>query len=114
MAVSVQVADGGHCLVGDWPGVGLGNDFLTHLCARAFSPATVRAYAFDLANLAQFLEEQKIALRAVAPTDVFAWVDWQGVRTPSAGKVVRLARAPRPRPRSTAGSPRCERSSSSW
>lgn len=91
MAVSVQVADGGHCLVGDWSGIGLGNDFLTHLRARAFSPATVRAYAFDLNNLARFLEEHKIALASVEPTDVFAWVDWQGVRTPSAEKVVRLA-----------------------
>lgn len=91
MSVSVQAADGGHCLVGDWPGVGLGNDFLRHLRARAFSPATVRAYCFDVANLARFLEEHEIALASVEPTDVFAWVDWQGVRTPSAGKVVRLA-----------------------
>ena len=50
MAVSVQVVDGGHCLVGDWPGTGVGNEFLAHLRTRAFSPATVRAYAFDLAN----------------------------------------------------------------
>ncbi len=72
MAVSVQVADGEHRLVGDWAGIGLGNDFLTHLRARAFSPATVRAYAFDVANLARFLEEQQITLAAVEPMDVFA------------------------------------------
>lgn len=89
--MSVQATDGGHCLVGDWPGVGLGNQFLTHLRTRAFSPATIRAYAFDLANLARFLEEHQIALRQVEPADVFAWVDWQGVRTPSGGRVVRLA-----------------------
>ena len=46
MAVAVQVGSGGnHELVGDWPGVDLGNQFLTHLRARAFSSATVRAYA---------------------------------------------------------------------
>lgn len=91
MAVSVQVVDGVHCLVGDWPGAGVGNELLAHLRARAFSPATVRAYAFDLANLARFLDERDLALGAVEPMDVFAWVDWQGARTPASGKVVRLA-----------------------
>jgi site-specific recombinase XerD len=96
MVVSVQVVDGEHCLVGDWPGAGVGNEFLAHLRARAFSPATVRAYAFDVANLARFLDERDLALEAVEPMDVFAWVDWQRARSPSRGKVVRLA------PRSTA------------
>lgn len=91
MTVSVQVVDGGHCLVGDWSGVGLGNDFLAHLRARAFSPATVRAYAFDLANFARFLEERQLALPSAEPVDVFAWVDWQGAPALAAGKVVRLA-----------------------
>ncbi len=36
-----------------------------HLEARAFSLATVRAYAFDLVNFARFLEERGIALAAV-------------------------------------------------
>ena len=91
MAVSVQVDGGEHHLVGEWDGIGLGNEFLTHLRARAFSPATVRAYAYDVANLARFLEEQKIALAAVEPMDVFSWVEWQGARTPTtSGKVVRL------------------------
>ena len=53
MAVSVQVADGEHHLVGDWAGISLGNKFLAHLRTRAFSPATVRAYAYDVANLAR-------------------------------------------------------------
>ena len=78
MAISVQVANGVHFLAADWPGVAVGNDFLRHLRARAFSPATVRAYAFDVANLARFLEEQNLALAQVEPMDVFAWVDWQG------------------------------------
>jgi len=92
MAVSVQVADGEHHLVGDWAGISLGNKFLAHLRTRAFSPATVRAYAYDVANLARFLEEQRIPLTAVGPMDIFAWVDWQGARRPAlSGTVVRLA-----------------------
>lgn len=91
MAVAVQVTGGEQRLVGDWAGLDLSNQFLTHLRARAFSPATVRAYAYDVANLARFLEEQKISLAAVEPLDIFAWVDWQGARTTTTGaKVVRL------------------------
>jgi hypothetical protein len=91
MAVAVQVEDGQHRLVGDWGGVGLGNEFLAHLRARAFATATVRAYAFDVASFARFLAEQQIALSAVEPIDVFAWVDWQGARTPATNqRVVRL------------------------
>lgn len=97
MAVAVGVSSGGkHRLVGGWVGVDLGNEFLRHLRARAFSSATVRAYAYDVTNLARFLEERRIGLAAVVPMDVFAWVDWQGARTPASGKVVRFA------PRSTA------------
>lgn len=91
MAVRVQAVNGGHRLTGEWAGLELGNDFLTHLRSRAFSPATVRAYAFDVANLARFLLEKNVLLAQVEPMDVFAWVDWQGVRGPERGKVVRLA-----------------------
>ncbi|MCO5303581.1 MAG: tyrosine-type recombinase/integrase [Phycicoccus sp.] len=91
MAVSVQVASGEYHLFGDWGGVSRGNDFLSHLRARAFAAATVRAYAYDVANFARFLEEHEIALVAVEPMDVFAWVDWQGARTPATTQtVVRL------------------------
>ncbi|GAB3864161.1 tyrosine recombinase XerC [Nocardioides maradonensis] len=91
MAVSVQVREAQHHLVGDWDGVGAGNEFLAHLRSRAFSPATVRAYAYDVVNLGRFLQNQRIALLVVAPMDVFRWVDWQGVAAPpSGGKVVRL------------------------
>ena len=93
MAVSVRAEDGQPRLVGDWVGVGLANEFLAHLRARAFSAATVRAYAYDVANLARFLDEHdEVGLSAVAPRDVFAWVDWQGARTPATGgKVVRFS-----------------------
>ncbi|MGZ4639506.1 MAG: tyrosine-type recombinase/integrase [Actinomycetes bacterium] len=92
MAVSVRCGEGGHVLVGDWSGAGDANAFLEHLRSRAFSSATVRAYAFDIANFATFLAEQRLELAQVAPMDVFAWVAWQGVRTTGASTtVVRLS-----------------------
>jgi site-specific recombinase XerD len=93
MAVTVRVEQVGHRLAGDWAGTADANAFLDHLRARSFSPATVRAYAFDVANFARFLSERGLPLAEVAPMDVFAWVDWQGVRAPgSSSRVVRLAR----------------------
>ena len=47
----------GHRLDGDGAVVGAGNRFLEHLVTRRFSPATVRAYAFDLANFGRFFVE---------------------------------------------------------
>jgi site-specific recombinase XerD len=92
MVVSVRLVGGEQRLVGDWAALDVANGFLDHLRARAFSPATVRAYAFDVANFARFLTEQCLDLADIAPMDVFAWVDWQGVRTPGTGsRVVRLA-----------------------
>jgi integrase/recombinase XerC len=80
MAVEVQRADGSYRVAGDWDGAEAANAFLAHLSARAFSPATIRAYAFDLVNFARFLMGQGLGLAAVSPVDVFAWVDWQGGR----------------------------------
>src|SRR5580700_3983193 len=80
MMVQVHLVDGEHRVGGDWDGVAAANMFLAHLQARAFSPATIRAYAFDVVNLARFLSGQGISLAAVRPLDVFAWVDWQGAR----------------------------------
>lgn len=92
MAVSVRCGEGGHVLVGDWAGAADANAFLDHLRSRAFSSATVRAYAFDIANFATFLAGQRLELAQVAPMDVFAWVAWQGVRTTGTpATVVRLA-----------------------
>jgi site-specific recombinase XerD len=44
------------------------NGFLSHLVARAFSPATVRAYAYDLLNFLRFLTERGAGLRDVVAT----------------------------------------------
>lgn len=95
MTVQVRLAGGEYRIGGDWDGVKPANAFLGHLRARAFSPATVRAYAFDVVNLARFLIGQGLRLAAVTPVDVFAWVDWQGARrdgTDRPGTVVALRR----------------------
>ncbi len=93
MTVQVHLVDGEHRVSGDWDGADAANMFLAHLQARAFSPATIRAYAFDVVNLARFLAGQGISLSEVTPVDVFAWVDWQGARRDGpagSGKVVAL------------------------
>jgi integrase/recombinase XerC len=92
MTVQVQLADGGYRISGDWEETAKANAFLAHLVARAFSPATIRAYAFDVVNLARFLTGEGISLASVMPADVFAWVDWQGARRDGGEKVVALRR----------------------
>jgi site-specific recombinase XerD len=66
------------------------NRFLEHLSVRSFSPATVRAYAFDLANFARFLEEKALALADVAPVDLFDYLDWQARTSADKGRVVAM------------------------
>ena len=67
------------------------NRFLSHLVSRAFSPATVRAYAYDLLNFLRFLAERCARLGDVVATDLFDYLDWQQQRpSVGAGKVVRL------------------------
>jgi site-specific recombinase XerD len=82
----------GHRVAGCGPDGELVNGFLSHLVTRAFSPATVRAYAYDLLNFLRFLAERGAGLRDVVATDLFDYLDWQQQRPrPGAGKVVRLA-----------------------
>lgn len=88
--VAVGRRGGSHRLEGFWVGVDAANAFLAHLESRAFSPATVRAYAFDLVNFARFLIERGIDVAEVVPTDVFDWIDWQSVRRPGREKVVAI------------------------
>lgn len=90
VTVAVERRDGGHRLVGSWAGVGAANAFLAHLESRAFSPATVRAYAFDLVNFARFVNERGIDVAGVVPTDVFDWIDWQSVRRGGRDSVVAI------------------------
>ena len=92
----------GHRVEGCGPDGELVNGFLSHLVARAFSAATVRAYAYDLLNFLRFLAERGAGLRDVVATDLFDYLDWQQQRPRvGVGKVVRLAspRGAAPRPR---------------
>jgi len=61
--VAVARAGETHRLSGSWSGLEKANGFLAHLDARAFSPATVRAYGYDLVNFARFLIERKLPSR---------------------------------------------------
>lgn len=90
MAVKVERLSDGFFLCGSWEGIELANRFLAHLGLRRFSTATVRAYAFDLVNLARFFEERSIRIVDVVPTDLFDWIDWQGAPVGRGGKVVAL------------------------
>jgi integrase/recombinase XerC len=97
MAADAVVArrDGaGWRLEGVWRDVEVANRFLAHLVTRAFSPATVRAYAYDLVNFGRFCHEQGITIADAVPTDFFDYLDWQqqARRIPTGGTVVRLAR----------------------
>jgi integrase/recombinase XerC len=80
----------GHRVQGLGGDVELVNRFLSHLGSRAFSPATVRAYAYDLLNFLRFLAERGARLQDVVATDLFDYLAWQQRPTASTGKVVRL------------------------
>jgi site-specific recombinase XerD len=84
-------------LAGVGPVVTVGNRFLGQLVVRAFSPATVRAYAFDLVNFDRFLVDSSLELADVAPTDVFGYLEWQSAPRRVIGKVAAL-RSTRPSP----------------
>ena len=58
MKQPIIVTSDGHRVEGCGPDVELVNQFL-HLGSRAFSPATVRAYAYDLLNFLRFLAERR-------------------------------------------------------
>lgn len=100
MTAKVDKTDGGFALCGSWEGVAPANRFLEHLLARCFSVATVRAYAFDLLSLARFLEERRLALKDVVPTDVFDWIAWQRAPVRPDARVVSLQRSRRSAPAS--------------
>jgi integrase/recombinase XerC len=80
MAVRVQKVDGGYRIDGDWDGQDAANAFLAHLSGRGFSLATLRAYAFDVVNLARFLDHGDLTLGVVDAPLIFEWIDCQGVR----------------------------------
>ena len=98
MDLRVVRGEGAHRLDGEGPFTELANRFLSHLVARAFSPATVRAYAYDLLNFLRFLAERgapggRGAHRPVRLSGLAA------ARPRGRGEVVRLALAGARRPR---------------
>lgn len=94
MDLQVRRVGDGHRLHGAGGDVDLVNRYLAHLTARGFSPATVRAYAFDVLNFLRFCAERRLGLAAVAPGDLFDYLDWQARRTSTAAAqiVVRIDR----------------------
>jgi integrase/recombinase XerC len=99
MPAVVARTDGvGWRLEGSWPDAEVANRFLAHLAARAFSSATVRAYAYDLVNFGRFCVERGVRVADAAPTDLFDYLEWQrGPRPARGSRVVRLtARRPAP------------------
>ncbi|MGE5762373.1 MAG: tyrosine-type recombinase/integrase [Mycobacterium leprae] len=91
--------EAGHRLGGGSPDEVLVNEFLSHLVARAFSPATVRAYVFDLLNFLRFLTGRQARLADVVATDLFDYLEWQQRPVaPAGGKVVRLTQRRGPAP----------------
>ncbi len=111
--VRVVGSSKGHRLSADGPVVDAGNGFLEHLVVRGFSPATVRTYAFDLANFAMFPDKRGIVLAEVVPTDLFGYLDWQS-RQPRAGGGRSCRSIRRRHRRLNGGSRRCEACSSIW
>lgn len=93
MDLAVVSTGEGYRLLGEGADVGVVNAFLSHLEVRSFSPATVRAYAYDLLNFLRFCSERQLTLVGVVPTDVFDWLEWQSRPSGRGAKVVRLSAA---------------------
>jgi len=91
MNLQVTRTDEGPRIQGPGSGdVDVANRFLAHLEARVFSPATVRAYAFDVLNFLRFCATRELTLSAVQPAGLFDYLDWQARPVPTGQRVVRL------------------------
>ena len=91
MGQRVVLVSDGHRVEGCGADGELVDRFLAHLRSRAFSPATVRAYAYDLLNFLRFLAGRDARLADVVATDLFDYLDWQQRPVSTAGRaVVRL------------------------
>src|SRR6266516_6026882 len=87
----VVLASDGHRVEGCGADGELVNRFLAHLGSRAFSAATVRAYAYDLLNFLRFLAGRGARLADVVAMDLFEYLGWQQRPVSTAGRpVVRL------------------------
>src|SRR2546429_2270205 len=91
MGQRVVLVSDGHRVEGCGPDGELVNRFRAHLGSRAFSPATVRAYAYDLLTFLRFLAGRDARLADVVAMDLFDYLDWQQRPAGTAGQaVVRL------------------------
>jgi integrase/recombinase XerC len=91
MGQRVVLVSDGHRVEGCGPDGELVNRFLAHLGSRAFSSATVRAYAYDLLNFLRFLAGRDARLADVVAMDLFDYLGWQQRPAGTAGQaVVRL------------------------
>lgn len=89
VALCVVPSSSGHRLSGEVGDVELANRFLDHLSVRNFSPATRRAYSYDLLNFMRFCAGRALTVATLEPMDVFDYLDWQqGGRASSAGSTV--------------------------
>ena len=115
MGPRVVLDSDGHRVEGCGADGDLVNRFLAHLGSRAFSSATVRAYAYDLLNFLRFLAGRDARLADVVATDLFDYLDWQQRPVSTAGRtVVRLGAGRGAMPATmNGGSPRCGACSSS-
>jgi len=100
MELKVVRSSEGHRLGGGGRFEALANRYLAHLVARAFSPNTVRGYAYDLLNFGRFLAERGASVNDVVATDLFDYLDWQARagRLGAGQKVVRLSARRGPSP----------------
>src|SRR5262252_6014578 len=88
MGQRVVLVSDGHRVEGCGADGELVNRFLAHLGSRAFSPATVRAYAYDLLNFLRFLAGRDARLADVVAMDLFDYLDWQQRPVSAADQVV--------------------------
>src|SRR5262249_20359099 len=77
MGQRVVLVSDGHRVEGCGTDGELVNRFLAHLRSRAFSSATVRAYAYDLLNFLRFLAGRGARLADVVAPDLFDYPDWE-------------------------------------
>src|SRR5262249_12619658 len=95
MGQRVVRASEGHRVEGCGADGELVNRFLAHLGSRAFSSATVRAYAYDLLNFLRFLAGRNARLADVVAMDLFGYLDWQQRPVSTAGQTAeRLGAGP--------------------
>lgn len=76
-AVVVRRARTGYRLEAASDSIAVANEFLETVSIRGLSPATVRAYAFDLVVLYRWLDHTDLALDQLTPDDLLRFIEHQ-------------------------------------